>query len=123
MSETHHRQTFAGLPTRNLDHLEGATAAILEASEATPYKLGAPSHSAHAPQALRAASAGFAEQLWQYDFDLGAVFLDQEGSSRGVVDCGDVATTPDDPDGNRARITAAVRRILAAGAGPIVLGG
>jgi agmatinase len=123
MSGTQHCQTFAGLPTRDLDQLQGATVAILGASEASPYKLGAPSHSAHAPQALRAASAGFAEQLWQYDFDLGAVFLDKEGISRGVVDCGDVETTPDDPEGNRARITAAVRRILIAGAVPVVLGG
>ena len=32
MSGTQHRQTFAGLPTRDQDHLEGATVAILGAS-------------------------------------------------------------------------------------------
>lgn len=123
MSETERPQTFAGLPARGLDDLSGVTVAFLGASEASPYEIGEPSHSARAPQALRAASAGFADQLWQYDYDLGGTFLDPDGGSRGVVDCGDVATTPDDPEGNRARIAAAVRRVLDAGAVPVVLGG
>jgi agmatinase len=115
--------TFAKLPGANFDHLSGVTAAVLGAAEASPYKLGTASHSANAPAALRAASAGFAAQLRQLDFDLGRPLLGDDGDTFGMVDCGDVVTDSNDPEGNRTKITGAVRRILDAGAVPVVLGG
>lgn len=116
-------QTFAKLPAADFDCLTGVTAAVLGVAEASPYKLGTASHSANAPAALRRASAGFAEQLRQLDFDLGRPLFGAEGETFGMVDCGDVDTASNDPEGNRARITRAVRQILDAGAVPVVLGG
>jgi agmatinase len=115
--------TFANLPSAQLNALQNIRAAILGASDASPYKLGVPSHSHNAPAALRKASAGFAAQLQQFDFDLGRVLLEDDGETSGFADCGDVPTDPGDPEGNRARIEAAVRQILEAGAVPVVLGG
>jgi agmatinase len=115
--------TFAGLPKAELDCLTGTRAVIVGISEASPYKLGVPSHSANAPTALRAASDGFAGQLRQLDFDLGRPLIGEEGEISGMVDCGDVATNASDPAGNRARITQAIRTILEADAVPVVLGG
>jgi agmatinase len=115
--------TFAKLPKADLDRLNDVTGAILGISEATPYKLGRPSHSANAPAALREASNGFAGQLRQLDFDLGRPLFGEQGETFGMVDCGDIPTNASDPEGNRARITAGIRSILQAGAIPIVLGG
>jgi agmatinase len=115
--------TFARLPKAELDALNDATAAIVGICEASPYKLGVPSHSADAPGALRAASDGFAGQLRQFDFDLGRPLFGEQGETWGMVDCGDVATDASDPIGNRVRITQAIRTILEADAVPVVLGG
>lgn len=113
--------TFARLPSRRLDDLAGMRGAILGVREASPYRPGRPSHSANAPAALRLASDGFAGQLQQLDFDLGRPLLD--GGTAPFADCGDVETGTEDAPGNRRAIETAVRRILAAGAVPVVLGG
>jgi agmatinase len=114
-------ETFAGFPAcRELTALE-ADIAILGAEHATPYVAGEASHSAGAPAALRAAIADYAAELDHYDFDLGGPILG-EGGAR-VVDCGDLPGDPAAPAANRERITAAVGRILEAGAVPLVLGG
>lgn len=113
--------TFCKLPGATLATLSGAKVAVIGAAEASPYKPGTPSHSANAPAALRAASAGFAGQLHQFDFDLEDTLL-APGTS-GLVDAGDIATDSNDAAGNRARITAATRAIRDAGARPIILGG
>ena len=115
--------TFAKLPEADLDRLNDVTAAIVGISEASPYKLGKPSHSANAPAALREASVGFAGQLGQHDFDLGRPLFGEQGETFGMVDCGDIATDSTDPSGNRARIAKGIRDILQTGAVPIVLGG
>ena len=120
--------TFIGLPRVALDALDGASIAVIGASEASPYVAGERSHSADAPTALREVSQGIARSLTQYDFDLDATFFaDKDGASekdwRGMVDCGDVPTHAWASEANRAAIEAAVRKILAAGAVPIVLGG
>lgn len=117
------RETFIGLPHRPLDQLDGASAVVLGAAEASPYDLGIGSHSAEAPAALRRASQQFAKSLVQYDFDIDDTFLPAKGEYRGMVDAGDIATTTYEPEKNRSAITRAVKAVLGAGAVPIVLGG
>ncbi len=117
------RPTFAALPAADLDSLGSPTIVLFGASEATPYDPAEPSHSADAPAAIRIASREFARQLGQLDFDLGFVPFPDPDDARGVVDVGDIATSSDDAPGNRERIEAATRTVLAAGAVPIVLGG
>ncbi len=114
--------TFAGLPVATLDGLGGARVAILGAAHGSPYEPGVASHAAGSPEALRKGSQLFAKQLTQVDFDLGGA-LQSDPDDRSIVDCGDLALDLSDAAGNRARITAATRRILAAGAVPVVLGG
>lgn len=112
--------TFAGMPARGLDDLRGAAVAVLGAAHGSPYKPGTPSHAADAPAALRAGSAQLARQLDQLDFDTGRT----PTADGTIVDCGDAETDPADAGpGNRGRIAQAVRRVLDAGAVPIVLGG
>ncbi|MFO1088384.1 MAG: agmatinase [Hyphomicrobiales bacterium] len=59
--------------------------------------------------------------LDRYDFDIGGTLLD--GRPIKVADCGDILGDPNDPAVHRARAETAIRKILAAGALPIVLGG
>ena len=115
--------SFAKLPRGSLDALESGGIAIIGASEASPYKPDKPSHSANAPSALRQASEKFAGQLRQFDFDLEAALLGPNGETLGMVDCGDIPTDRNDAAGNRQRITETTRRIVQAGAVPVILGG
>ena len=117
------RPTFMGLPERDPDALTGAQVAVMGASEASPYVPGEPSHSAGAPDALRAASMLFARQLLHHDFDLGATLFPNPHEQRSHVDIGDIPTDAGAPEANRTRIAERVRSVLAAGAVPIVLGG
>ena len=116
-------KTFIGLKRIAIDELQGAAVVVMGASEASPYQLGVASHSAQAPRAIREASAEFAASLSQFDFDLDATMFPVEGDDRGMVDVGDMATSAFDPEGNRARITAATRSVLQSGAVPVMLGG
>lgn len=108
-------ETFLGLP-----RWEGraAKAVVLGADCATPYA-SAGAYCAGGPAAIRAGSADYAANLGHFSFDLGRPALDPGA----VADGGDVATDPADPAGNRARIGAAVSRVLEAGAVPVLLGG
>lgn len=115
--------TFAALPAADLATLDRPSIVLFGASEATPYDDGEPSHSADAPAAIRVASQGFARQLSQIDFDLGFTPFPDPDDARGVVDIGDIETRPEEAVGNRERIEAATRGIVAAGAVPILLGG
>lgn len=117
------RQTFVGLPEASLDDLADARVVVLGASEASPYVAGQASHSADGPAMLRKASQAFAGSLGQYDFDLDATLFPDRGDRRGCVDAGDVPVSAWESEPNRARITGSVRKILAAGAVPIILGG
>ena len=114
---------FIGLPPADLDDLGRPSLVVLGASEASPYAKGVASHAARAPAALRAASMLFAGSLVQHDFDIDRTFFPAKGEYRGMVDAGDVPTTTYDAAGNRTAITAAVARVLAAGAVPVMLGG
>src|SRR4051794_26045978 len=73
------------------------------------------------PAAMRAASDRIMRALERYDFDLGGPLYD--GKPIRTVDCGDVPADPRDLKAHYRRCEAAVRKILAAGALPIVIGG
>lgn len=103
--------------------MHGFNVVVLGASEASPYVRGTRSHSADGPAALRSASMQFAGSLRQHDFDLDLTLFVGKDDWRGCVDAGDVQTSAWEAEANRDRITAAVRKVLDAGAMPIVLGG
>jgi agmatinase len=73
------------------------------------------------PTALRQASDRIVRSLERYDFDVGGPLYD--GRDIRVVDCGDVWADIHDLKSHVGRAEQAVRKILAAGALPIVLGG
>ncbi|MEO8714942.1 MAG: agmatinase [Acetobacteraceae bacterium] len=73
------------------------------------------------PAALRRATDRILRGPERYDFDLGGPLYDNRPVR--AVDCGDVRADMADPTSHVARAEQAVRRILAADALPIVLGG
>ena len=73
------------------------------------------------PTALRQASDRIVRSLERYDFDVGGPLYD--GRDIKAVDCGDVRADVHDLKSHVGRAEQAVRKILAAGALPIVLGG
>ena len=74
-----------------------------------------------APRAIRERSARFGRMLAHHDFDLGRALAAE--AALPLVDCGDAESDPYDVRASAARATDAVRKILAAGTMPIVLGG
>ena len=74
-----------------------------------------------APGAMRAATGQIIRSIERYDFDLGGPLYDHRPIR--AVDCGDVVADHLNPSAHAARAEAAVRKIIAAGAMPIVLGG
>jgi agmatinase len=76
---------------------------------------------AFAPTHIRRHCGRALRGLDRYDFDIGGTLLD--GRDIKVVDCGDVIGIAKDVAGNHARSEEAVKKILAAGALPIILGG
>jgi agmatinase len=73
------------------------------------------------PTAMRQASDRMVRSLERYDFDLGGPLY--AGKPIRAVDCGDVRADIHDLKAHMARAEQAVRKILAANAMPIVLGG
>lgn len=73
-----------------------------------------------AADAIRAASQDDAPLLEHWDFDLGGPLFD--GEPICCIDAGDISTTMHDNAGNRARIEAKTREVLALPAVPILLG-
>jgi agmatinase len=71
--------------------------------------------------AIRTASQHDAPLIEHWDFDLGGSLFD--GKSISCIDAGDIPTTMHDNAGNRARIEAKTREVLALPAVPILLGG
>jgi agmatinase len=108
-------ETFLGLA-----RWEGqkVAAVVLGADCATPYASAGP-YCAGGPAAIRAASGDYAANLGHVNFDLGRVGFDPAD----VADGGDVPVDAGDAAGNRGRIEAAVTRVLAAGAVPVLMGG
>ena len=73
------------------------------------------------PTAMREASIRIIRSIERYDFDLGGPLYD--GKPIRAMDCGDVRTELGDPAAHARYTEQAVRKILHAGALPIVLGG
>lgn len=112
--------TFLGLPDRLAD---GGTPRIVifSAGHGSNYPGEDSSGYVAAADAIRAASQDDAAFVEHWDFDLGGPLFD--GRPTCCVDAGDIATVMDDNAGNRARIEAKTREILALPAVPMLLGG
>jgi agmatinase len=109
-------------PAPDLDALD-AHIAFLGIPYGQPYSLeDLTNHDQpNAPTAVRQASERAVRALERYDFDIGGTLYD--GRPIRVVDCGDVPGDLWDHAKNFERAELAVRKILAAGAMPIVIGG
>lgn len=111
---------FLGLPDRLADDRK-PRAVIFGAGHGTTYPGQDSSFWAEAPSAIRAASQADAAFVGHWDFDLGGPLFDGEPVS--CIDAGNVPTVLHDNEGNRSRIEAMTREILALPAVPILLGG
>jgi len=96
-------------------------AVIFGAGHGSTYPGKDSSGHALAADAIRAASQDDAGLVEHWDFDLGGPLFD--GGPVCCVDAGDIPTAMRDNAGNRARIEAKTREILALPAIPILLGG
>ena len=114
--------TFYGLPYCEPDSVKRGEAdiAVLGIPHGTSYD-GRISHSARAPQAIRAATCRYAGEIDHYDFDLGGPLLADK--STRVVDCGDLAGDPRDSEANFHQTESTVKSLRNAGAIPVILGG
>jgi agmatinase len=99
----------------------GFHAAVFGAPHGTPYPRIDNRVHATAPDAFRLALAADGEWLDHWDFDMGGPLL-ANGACR-VADLGNLPTRSKDGKGNRKLIEAQTRKILAAGAVPLVFGG
>lgn len=106
----------------DIDNLK-ADIAVLGMPYGAPY---APSDfsndQTNAPSAIRQATDRVVRKPEHYDFDIDGPLLQGRNDIR-FVDCGDIVPDLTQPGEHYARAEAAVRRIVAGGAMPIVLGG
>jgi agmatinase len=111
---------FLGFPDRLAD---GSTprAVIFGAGHGSTYPGQDSSGFALAADTIRAASQEDAALVTHWDFDLGGPLFDDKPVC--CIDDGNIATVMRDNAGNRARIEAKTRDILASSAVPILLGG
>lgn len=109
--------TFLGV--RDTSQLERPEAVILGMPLVTAYP-GREPHSVAGPEAIRHASQAWRGFVGHHDFDTGGPFA---AWWERVADAGDVLADRDDAPSNRARLEAEVRRWLAVGSLPVVLGG
>jgi len=114
--------TFLGVPrAADLDALD-TDVAVLGVPHGVPYgDDAAPAPSAAATRSVRAQSMRYADELHHYDFTFGGEIF--AGRTVRLADCGDVAGDAADVAGNTRRTEEAVRRIVARGAFPLILGG
>ncbi|MBZ0162876.1 MAG: agmatinase [Notoacmeibacter sp.] len=115
-------QTFMDFPlTGSLDDLS-ADVAIVGMPYGDPYAIDElVNEQSRAPAAVRRASMRLSLGIDHYDFDIGGPLFD--GRDIRVVDVGDVAASAADHVGHYGRAEEAIRKILAAGALPIAIGG
>jgi agmatinase len=111
---------FLGLPDRLADG-RVPRAVIFGVGHGSTYPGKDSSGHALAADAIRAASQDDAALIEHWDFDLGGPLFD--GKPVCCIDAGDILTTMHDNAGNRARIEAKMREILALPAVPILIGG
>ncbi|PYE87013.1 agmatinase [Phyllobacterium leguminum] len=112
--------SFLGLPDRLADGIK-PRAVIFGAGHASTYPGKDSSSHAMAADAIRAASQEDAGLIAHWDFDLGGPLFG--GHPMCCIDAGNIPTTMHDNAGNRARIEAKTREILALPAVPVMLGG
>jgi len=112
--------TFLGLPN-DLGEGHKPRAVIFGAGHCTTYPGKDSSGYDGAANAIRAASQDDAPFVEHWDFDLGGQLFD--GGPVSCVDAGNIPTTMHDNAGNRARVEAKTREVLALGAVPVLLGG
>lgn len=117
-----HFESFHNFPVQNdLDTLT-ADIAIIGIPFGSPYSMAEASNDqVFAPTHIRKHCGRALRGLDRYDFDLGGTLLD--GKDIKVIDCGDVIGKAEDISGNHKRSELAIRKILKAGALPIILGG
>jgi len=115
-------QTFMDFPSANdLDAL-AADVAIIGIPYGDPYTPEEMANDqSNAPTAVRRASQNLSLGLDQWDFDIGGTVFD--GQDIKVVDVGDVAADAQDRRAHYRNAEAAIRKIVAAGAMPITVGG
>lgn len=105
----------------DLDNLE-ADIAFLGVPNGASYTVAEISNDQSlAPTAVRQATDRAVRYLDRYDFDIGGTLYD--GRDIRAVDCGDVIGDPTDPKVQVNNAEEAVRKILAAGALPLIIGG
>ncbi|MBB3393063.1 agmatinase [Rhizobium sp. BK275] len=112
--------SFLGLPER-LAKGRTPQAVIFSAAHGSTYPGKDSSGYALAADAIRAASQEDAGLIEHWDFDLGGPLF--AGGPVCCVDAGEIETSMHDNEGNRARIEAKTREVLALPAVPILLGG
>lgn len=98
----------------------GFAAAIFGAPHGTPYRGIDNRIHAGSPAAFREALAADASWLDHWDYDLNGPL---HGNAIRIADLGDLATRPKEPAKNRQMIENCTRRVLEAGAVPIMFGG
>ena len=115
-------QSFHDFPIVNdLDNFK-ADIAIIGIPFGDPYSMGEASNDqSNAPTHIRRFCERALRGLDRFDFDIGGKLLNDQDVK--VVDCGDVIGEAKDVSGNHLRSEQAVRKILNAGALPIILGG
>ncbi len=118
-------QTFMDFPLcEDPDSLGdmGAHVAILGIPYGDPYNIDEVTNDqTNAPTAIRRESENIIMGLDHYDFDIGGTLFD--GKNINVVDVGDITAEAQELGLHYPRAEATVRKILAAGALPVVFGG
>lgn len=122
LPKTNHPSLLFSELALDLDNLD-ADFAVLGMPYGKPYTPDdAANDQTKAPTAIRQASDRVIRSPERYDFDIDGPLLQHRTDIR-FVDCGDVVPDFDDADGHYQRAELATRKILKAGAIPIVLGG
>jgi agmatinase len=111
---------FLGFPAR-LSGDRAPRVVVFGAGHGSTYPGKDSGDHALAPDSIRAASQEDADLVEHWDFDLGGPLFD--GQPPSCVDIGYIPTAMHDNEGNRARIGAKTRDVLASGAVPMLLGG
>lgn len=105
----------------NLDELD-ADIAFLGIPHGMPYSIESTNNNqSKAPNAVRRATSIVMMDAKRYDFDFGGPLYD--GRNIRLVDCGNVPGNMNDFGEHSKRAELAVRKILAAGALPLIVGG
>lgn len=115
------KKVLAFMGTRPSRSPNGAKVAFFGAPHGTPYKGIDNRPHAKAADSFRQALKGDADWLHHWDFDFDGPLLPDPNFK--AVDLGNLATKSADGVGNRQKIEAMTRKVLSAGAVPIMFGG